>query len=203
VTPDYVVIAAGAALIVDTRTWRVAIAYAILAGMTSVSTAPPATEGALPLALFVVSLFLKLLVAPIGILLFARRNPAARDLRPAFNLPVRLMVVLALAFTAHGVTRMPEFAAVPAIGMASYTILCGLAVLVIHRNLVAEVIGLLVLGSGVTLAGATIAPQLPQSVEFGATFDALVVTFIGLALVRAFLMHNPLLDIESLQRLRG
>jgi hydrogenase-4 membrane subunit HyfE len=75
--------------------------------------------------------------------------------------------------------------------------------LVVHRNLLAHVIGLLALGAGVTLAGAVLAPQLPESVELGATFDAVVGTFIGLALVRAFVAQNPMLDVEFLRKLRG
>jgi len=78
-----------------------------------------------------------------------------------------------------------------------------LAVLVVHHNLLAQVIGLLVLGTGVTLAGIVCAPQLPAVLELGATFDALVVTFIGLMLVRATLTHNPLLEVDSLRSLRG
>jgi hydrogenase-4 component E len=82
-------------------------------------------------------------------------------------------------------------------------VLCGLAILIVHRNLLAAVIGLLVLGTGATLAGAVIAPGLPGLIELGAAFDTLVATFIGLALARAFVAHNPLLDVISLRRLRG
>jgi hydrogenase-4 membrane subunit HyfE len=53
------------------------------------------------------------------------------------------------------------------------------------------------------LAGALLAPTLPESIELGATFDALVATFIGLALVRAFFAHNALLDVDALRSLRG
>ena len=75
--------------------------------------------------------------------------------------------------------------------------------LVVQRNLIAHVIGLLAFSAGIALAGSAIAPGLPEAVELGASFDALVVTFIGLAIVRAFLTHNPLLDVASLRRLRG
>ena len=75
--------------------------------------------------------------------------------------------------------------------------------LMVHRNLLAHVIGLLVLGTGIELAGATLAPGLPAAFELGATFDVLVATFIGLALVRAIATHNPLLDVDALRRLRG
>jgi hydrogenase-4 membrane subunit HyfE len=75
--------------------------------------------------------------------------------------------------------------------------------LMIFRNLLAQMIGLLVLGIGIGFAGSMLAPGLPESIELGATFDALVATFIGLALVRAMVVHDPLLDVETLRRLRG
>ena len=63
--------------------------------------------------------------------------------------------------------------------------------------------GLLALGAGITFAGATLAPTLPEFVELGATFDALVATVLGLTLVRSIVAHSPILDVESLRRLRG
>ena len=89
------------------------------------------------------------------------------------------------------------------IDIAVVTVLCGVGMLIVHRNLLAHVIGLLVLGAGTELAGAALAPGLPASIELGATFDVLVATFIGLALVRAIIAHIPLLDVDSLRRLRG
>jgi hypothetical protein len=202
-TFDLLVFVAGAALILDTSTSRVLVAYVVLAAVVSQFAVPSTLDAPLALALFLVAFMLKLVVMPLGIWTFVYRNAAARNLRPAVGLPVRLIVVLLLAVGSQYVTHVPGLATISMIGMVSYVVLCGLTVLVIHRSLLAQVIGLLVFGTGVTLAGVVSAPGLPESIELAAAFDALIVTFIGLALVRAFLKHVPLLDIESLRSLRG
>jgi hydrogenase-4 membrane subunit HyfE len=203
VTLDVVLFLAGAGLVLEVSTARAVVAYVILTAIVSAYAAPATLHSPLTFALFAVSLALKLILAPLGIWLFVRRNAGAVNLRPALALPARLIVVLALAFASQAVAHVPGLAAIPMAPMAAYVILCGLAVLVIQRNLLAQVIGVLVLGTGVTLAGIVTAPQLPETIELGATFDALVVTFIGLALVRAVLTHNPILDSERLRSLRG
>lgn len=192
---DVIVFVAGAVLVLDTRTTRVVAAAVVLAAVAVYDAAPAAVAEPLTLALFVTSFVVKLVVAPIGIWLFARRNVAARDLHPAVSIPVRVAVVLGLVLIARSVAPFPE--------TATYIVLCGLTLLVVHRNLIAGIIGLLVLGTGVTIAGMLVAPRLPESIELGAAFDALIATFIGLALVRAFVTHNPLLDVASLRKLRG
>ncbi len=101
-------------------------------------------------------------------------------------MPLRLLLAIGFAMVAAAFARLPALAGIPMQGLVAYVALCGVGMLVVHRNLLAHVIGLLALGAGVTLAGAVLAPQLPESVELGATFDAIVGTFIGLALVRAF-----------------
>ncbi|MGA2392339.1 MAG: NADH-quinone oxidoreductase subunit K [Candidatus Lustribacter sp.] len=202
-TIELLILVAGAGLIVDTSTARVVVAYVIIVGLVAVLAAPATLSASLTLAFFAATCVLKLVAAPIALWEFARRNAAARSLRPAIGLPVRLIVVLAVVFAAQLVPRVPGLGSISHAALAAYVVLCGLAVLVVHRNLLAQVIGLLVLSSGVTLAGVVSAPQLPEAVELGAAFDVLVVTFIGLALVRAMITENPLLDIESLRRLRG
>jgi hypothetical protein len=200
---DLVLFVSGASLILVTRTSFVVVAYVVLAALTTAFVAPAAAHAPLPLTLFVASTTLKLVVAPVGIMLFLRANPLAGDLRPSIILPGRLLLVIGFALTARDVAHLSALRPIANAGMATFAILCGPGMLIVHRNLLAHVLGLLVLGTGVTLAGAILAPNLPESVELGATFDALVATFIGLALVRAFVAHDPLLDVESLERLRG
>jgi hydrogenase-4 membrane subunit HyfE len=203
VTIELLAFLAGAGLILDTSTARVVTAYAVIVGLVAFVVAPATLNAPLPLVFFTAAFALKLVAAPIAIWAFLNRSAAARSLRPALDLPLRLIVVLALAGASQLVPRVPGLGSIPHAGMAAYIVLCGLAMLVLHRNLLAHVIGLLVLSSGVTLAGIICAPQLPEAVELGAAFDVLVVTFIGLALVRTMMTENPLLDIESLRRLRG
>ena len=200
---DLVLFVSGASLILGTRTSFVVVAYVVLAALTTAFVAPSAEHAPLPLVLFVLSGALKLIVAPIGVLLFLRANPLAENLRPSIALPGRILLVIGFALAARGASHLPALGTIANSHIVSYAILCGIGMLIVHRNLLAHLLGLLVLGTGVTLAGAILVPTLPESVELGATFDALIATFIGLALVRAVIAHNPLLDVESLRRLRG
>lgn len=193
---------AGGALIVCGRTSLVVVAYVAIAFVATWSQLPASTS-VLAVSLLIVSAVLKLGVAPLGVWLFAGRNVEARDLRPAFTIPLRLIIVLALVAAAKAAAAMPGFASFPNIDIGLFVVLCALGMLMVQRSLLANLLGLLALGEGITLASTAFAPALPETVELGATFDILVVTFIGLAIARAFLVHNPLLDIESLRSLRG
>jgi hydrogenase-4 component E len=199
---DVILLLAGAVLLLSTRMTQMLIGYAVLAVTVSLFVAPAALGSTLSLALFVVSALLKVVVAPLGILAFVRANPKADDLRPSLAAPVRLLLVVAFALIARGAT-IPSLGDAALQSITVYVVLCGVGILITHRNLLSHVIGLLVLGAGVTLAGAVLAPTLPESVELGSTFDAFVATFIGLALVRAFFAHNPVLDVDALRSLRG
>jgi hydrogenase-4 membrane subunit HyfE len=76
-------------------------------------------------------------------------------------------------------------------------------IVIVFRNLLAHAIGLLVLGSAITLAGAVFAPSLPGAIEIADTFDAVVATIVALTIARAILAYDPHLDIRSLRELRG
>ena len=200
---ELLVLLAGAGLVLNARTSQAVVAYIVLAALATYFIFPATNGSPIALLLFVLSGFVKLIAAPLGVWLFVTANPATRDLRPSVPIAGRLLVVIAFAAAAHGVAAMDAFRGIGGIDEIAYVILCALGMLVIQRNLLAHILGLLALSAGVTLAGAVLAPGLPESVELGATFDAVVVTFIGLGLVRAFIVHNPVLDVESLRSLRG
>jgi hydrogenase-4 membrane subunit HyfE len=202
-TLELLIILAGATLIVNGRTSQALVAYVVLAATTSIILLPSSLATPTAVALFSLSTILKVGLAPIALRWFLRANPAADDLNPSVPAMLRLAFVILIAIAARAVGQDPALSGIPMLGTAVFTILCGIGMLIVHRNLLAHVFGLLVLGAGIELAGAMIAPGLPASFELGATFDVLVVTFIGLALVRAIATHNPLLDVESLRRLRG
>lgn len=200
---DFVLLVAGAVLILDGRTSRILVAYVVLAATASMFIVPSALESPLSLALFAMSLLLKLVIAPVGILLFLRANPAANDLLPSIPLPARFILVIAFAVVSRAFAHFPTLATIPQPGLVAYVILCSVGMLVVHRNLLAHLMGLLALGAGVTFAAAMLAPGLPEFVELGASFDALVATVLGLTLVRSLIVHSPILDVESLRKLRG
>lgn len=197
-----VILLAGAVLLLTTRTTQMLIGYVVLAVTVSIFVAPAAIGSPLSLALFGLSAFLKVVVAPLGILAFVRTNPATGDLHPSLAAPLRLLLVIAFAFVARAAV-IPGLGNLALQNVTAYVVLVGVGTLIVHRNLLAHVVGLLVLGTGISLAGALLAPTLPESVELGATFDALVATFIGLALVRAFFARNAVLDVDALRSLRG
>lgn len=202
-TMDLVVLVGGAILLVNGRTFQVLIAYVVLAVMAGALGATAAFASPATFVLFAVATLLKVVLAPLGIVLFVRANPAAADLRPSMPLPGRLLLVIAFALLAKMVARLPAVAPVPMADLVAFVVLCGVGMLIVHRNLVAHMVGLLVLGIGIGFAGSMLAPGLPEPIELGTAFDALIATVIGLAIVRAIVVHDPLLDVESLRRLRG
>jgi hydrogenase-4 component E len=197
------VLLAGAVLIVSSRTASALLAYIVLAATATVLVPSLALGTPLALGVFALTTTLKVVVAPLFVVLFLRANPPASNLRPSISLPLRFLLVIGFALVAGAVGRLPALSGIASLGFAAYVVLCGVGMLIVHRNLLAHVIGLLALGAGITLAGAVLAPELPDAVELGASFDALVGTFIGLALVRAFISRNMPLDVESLRKLRG
>jgi hydrogenase-4 membrane subunit HyfE len=203
---DLVVLIAGAVFLLSGRTGPVLAAYLVLAIMGSALAAPLASGSAMTLAFFSTASVLKLVVTPLLIVLFLRANPTAGDLRPSIAMPARLLLVVAFAVLSEALARAPSMAGisvVPLREMIGYVVLCGIGMLIVHRSLLGQMIGLLVLGVAVTQAGVVIAPMLPEFIELGAAFDALLVTCIGLLLVRSILAHNPLLDVDALRKLRG
>lgn len=200
---ELVLLFAGALALVGGRTRSAIAAYVAIAATASILAGPAALTSPTALALFAVATTIKVIVAPAGIVLFVRANPAAADLRPAIALPARLLLAIAFALLARAVGQDAALAAIPDRQIVAYVLLCGLGMLIVHRNLIAQMIGLLTLGAAMTLAGAALAPELPVSFELGATFDAFVAVLIGLTLVRSIVTHHPLLDSESLRGLRG
>lgn len=202
-TLEPLVLVAGTVLLASARTRTALVAYLVLTGVTllpvfaSVAVAPAA------LAAVLLAAALKLVAAPAGIVWLVRRSAAASALRPSLGLALRVLLALAFALVADGIARFPALAGIAGIRPAFFAVLCGVGMLIVHRNLLAHVLALLAIGSGITLAGAVLAPALPESIKFGAAFNAIVVTFIGIALLRAFAADDPSLDVESLRKLRG
>jgi hydrogenase-4 component E len=202
-TTSLIVLVTGAVLILNGRAVGVLIAYVVLALTVAVLGAGAALASPATFALFAVATLLKVVLAPLAIGLFVRVNPAAEDLRPSVPVPVRLLLVIAFALAAELASGMAALASVPMLNLVAFIVLCGVGMLIVHRNLLAHMIGLLVLGIGIGFAGSMLAPGLPEPIELGTAFDALIAMFVGLALVRAIIVHDPLLDVESLRRLRG
>jgi hydrogenase-4 membrane subunit HyfE len=197
-----IILAAAALLAIDSRLRSALIAYLCFSAGT-LWLAFPHAANARALAFFAVLALVKLVAGPAALIVLVRRYHVPEDLAPSFNLALRLLLVAATLLAAHGIRLMTAFRDVDAAGVVFYAIFSSMLIVLLHRNLLAHVIGLLTLGSAITLAGAVFAPQLPGAIEIADTFDAVLATVVALAIARALIAYDPHLDIRSLRELRG
>ena len=78
-TPELLIVLAGATLIVNGRTSQALVAYIVLAATTSAILLPSSLATPTAVALFSLSTLLKLGLAPVALRWFLRANPAAAD----------------------------------------------------------------------------------------------------------------------------
>jgi hydrogenase-4 component E len=108
---------------------------------------------------------------------------ARREISQALNIPTSLLISLGLAILAYFVASPlltispnPVIKANLPIGMAG--LLLGSYVVVVRREAVPQVIGILSMENGAFLAGVAIAPGLPLIAELAAAFDVLVIALV-------------------------
>lgn len=187
---------------VDSRLRTALIAYLTFTGAT-LWLAFPHVEGARGLALFALIAVVKLIVGPALILWIVRRYGVPGDLSPSFNVAWRIACAATAVAAGYAVGSMEAFRDVPLADAVFAGVFSGAAILILHRNLLAHVIGLLALGSAISLAGVVFAPKLSGAVELADTFDIVIATLVALAIARTLIAYDPNLDVRSLRNLRG
>jgi hydrogenase-4 membrane subunit HyfE len=197
-----VILIAAALLAVDSRLRSALVAYLAFTGAT-LWLAFPHNAGVLPVLLFALLALIKLVAGPAALLLLVRRYHVPENLAPSINIVWRLLLVAGTLLATHEIREMTAFRDIDAAGAVFYAIFTSMLIVVLHRNLLAHVIGLLMLGSAITLAGAVFSPGLPGAIEIADTFDAVIATVVALAIARAIIAFDPRLDIRSLRELRG
>jgi hydrogenase-4 membrane subunit HyfE len=200
---DVIVAFASAAFIIVSRTSHALAAYVVLAATAVILSAEYMPHAGVALASLGLAIVLKLVVAPLAVVFLMRRHAAAKDLRSSLALPARIALAIALAALAASAASMPALRSLTMSREIVFAVLCGATMIVVHRNLMAGVIGLLALDGAVTLAGAEFAPSVPHLLDLFAAFDALVVTVIAVTILRDLHRHYPMLDVRSLRKLRG
>lgn len=199
----FIVAFASAAFIVAARTSQALAAYVALAATAVVLSTENVPHFGLGWASLGLAIALKLAVAPLAVVFLIRRHEAANDLHSGLGLPARIAVAIALAALATSAAAMPALKGLTMSREITFAMLCGAAMIVVHRNLMAGVIGLLALDGAVTLAGTEFAPSIPHLLDLFAAFDVLVVTAIAVSILRELHRHYPSLDVRSLRKLRG
>ncbi len=194
---------AGAVLVGAPDAYSMMLGYLVLSG-ASAYLSMHAVQHSVGMGIyFAATQIVSLGLVPGAILWFVRDHPQAGNLRPWVSVPARLFLAAALLFAAKWTIAVAGLSALPNASFALYGCLCGVGALIVHRNLLAHVIGLLALGSAITLAGCVLAPGFGEGIDLGLSFDAMISTFTGLALARAFATHDPSLDVAALRMLRG
>jgi len=115
---------------------------------------------------------------------------ARREIDQVLNIPVALLLALALAIGAYFAAAPlaaavgPEFGG-PNVPIGIAVLLLGAFTLTVRREALSLLIGLLVMENGAFLAGISIARDLGMLVELAIATDGLVIVFIMGVLVRA------------------
>src|SRR5215469_8957430 len=198
---DVVLIASSAVLMLDARLRTAVVAYLAFTG-TTLWLAFPSDGGVRAMTFFATIAAIKIAVVPLALMFIVRRYGVPEHLAPSFGAAWRIALALAAIIAGHEAGRMTGFAGVPLAGTVFTAVFASVGAIVLHRNLLAHVIGLLALGSSITLAGSVFAPGLPAAIELADTFDAVIATFVALAVARAIIAFDPNLDIRSLRSLR-
>lgn len=198
-----VIIVLSSAVLVAGERFRLALAAYVVFTAATLALAFPHHASVTGILLFTLMSVAKMIVGPAALLYLVRRYAMPTDLAGSFTLVWRSLFAIAAMAAGHFVAQIPTFHAIPGAGTVFYTIFASIAIVLFHRNLIAHIIGLLTLGSSITLAGALFAPGLPGAVELADSFDILLATVVGLAVARALVSYDPHLDVRSLRELRG
>jgi len=191
-----------AALVVDARIRTALLGYVLFTGI-ALSFSYPGLGDVRVFAIFVALAFVKLVVGPVSILWLEKHRGLRNDLRPSFPLGGRIALVLFALGLAHSAGRLPAFSDIHNVGLVFFALATSIAVVIAHRSLIANAIGLLALGSTVSLAAVVFVPHVPMSAELADTFDAVLATLVGLAIAREIARENPELDVRGMRELRG
>ena len=198
---DGLLVASAAILMLDSRLRSALAAYVVFTGTTLWLSFT--AESAVGIGIFAALAAIKLLIGPLAILWLVRRYRLPEYLAPSLPAVWRVALAAVAIVAGHAAGRMPAFAGIALAGTVFTALFASVATVALHRNLLAHIIGLLVLGSAITLAGAVFARGLPGAVELADTFDAVIATFVALAIARSLVAYDPLLDVRSLRSLRG
>lgn len=195
-------IASSAVLMLDARLRTAIVAYVVFTA-TTLWWALPHSGDVRSLAIFAALAAIKLLAAPASLIFIVRRYGVPERLAPSFGVAWRVLLAVVAIVAGHEAGRMAAFAGVPLAGATFTAVFASVAVVVLHRNLLAHVIGLLALGSSIALAGSVFAAGLPAGIELADAFDVVLATFVALGVARALVGFDPKLDVRSLRSLRG
>jgi hydrogenase-4 component E len=178
-------------------TWLVA-GQSLLLGVVALSEA----EGGSGLLVAGAILVVRACALPALLALTRRRTPEPEPVAPATNVFVRLL--------AAAVVSLAAIAAVPPLGVGepaaehgAIALVClGIAIVIMRRPVLVQVLGILVAENGVYLLALAVAGGLPFVIELGVLFDLAIVVTVAAAFAQR--IHGELGsgDADLLRKLR-
>ena len=162
--------------------------------------------------LFIVGL-LDLLTKPILIPWWLRRALARevytrREIDQSINIPMSLLIAMALIIFAYSIARGLLAAAPPdpfsavnlPVGLAG--LLLGAYTVTVRREAVSQMLGILAIENGAFFAGIAIVPNLPLIAELAAAVDVLLIGIVMGLLTRAIHERVGTTEVATLVRLQ-
>ncbi len=179
-------------------TWLLA-AQSLLLGFAALTLA----EGGSGLVVAGVILVVRACALPALLVLIRRRTPEPGPVTPATTVAVRLLVAVAVSLAA--------IAVVPPLGLGdaaaehgAIALLClGIAIVIMRRPALVQVLGILVAENGVYLLALSVEGGLPFVIELGVLFDLALVVTIAAAFAQRIHGAVGSGDTDLLRRLRG
>jgi hydrogenase-4 component E len=174
-------------------------AQAMLLGVAALSLA-----GDRPTAFLVAAIILltRAVALPALLVFTRRRTPEPYLVTPATTVVVRLLAAAVVALIA--VAAIPPLGlGDPAAGHGSVALLClGIAIVVMRRPALLQVLGILVSENGVYLLAISVPGGLPSLIELGVLFDLVLVVTVAAAFTHKIHAEVGTGDTDLLRGLR-
>lgn len=127
-------------------------------------------------------LFGKGLTLPFLLNRVVRGDPNSRELSPVINVPASLVgagALVVLAYAVSGsVTQVLPIVTGHLVPIGFATLLIGFFTMTVRRKMVSQIVGLLLVDNGIALVAFLATLGVPLLIEFGATFDVLLVVVV-------------------------
>ncbi|HET8638751.1 MAG TPA: hypothetical protein VFL89_00730 [Solirubrobacterales bacterium] len=174
-------------------------AQALLLGAAALSLAGERPAGFLVAA---VILLIRAAALP-GLLAFTRRRtPEPYLVVPATTVLVRLLLAAVVALLAVAATPPLGFGDLAAEHGAMALLSLGIAIVVMRRPAILQVLGILVAENGIYLLAISVQGGLPFAIELGALFDLVLVVTVAVAFTRKIHAEVGSGDTDLLRGLR-
>ena len=156
-------------------------------------------------AAFIVSIGVKAIIIPLALLFVLSRLSITHDLETTISTKIAFPIAAFMIPLAYSAIRpftegeIRAFDAPNALPAAMALLLLGLFTMVIRKNALTQVIGLVTMENGLYLAAVAATRGLPFTVEFGVAVDVLTGVGVMGLLMHEIRRHNPALNMDRMK----